>query len=192
MKKTNPMTRWLRGHHLFFALNQALTFTLRRFEAAASQEDYAQAEAELQTATDLMWAAAAALRFSGDMTPEDYMRTVRPSMTPPRVHDGFSGLDSTDHRHMVKALNDLKPIFRNLPPQLEVQRRRFKQALTVAFNSHLYVCERFVDAEAKSILGDAKDTGNSALNTLDIFKQNRLRSVDPNADRVPTCPAHGN
>lgn len=49
------------------------------------------------------------LRFTADFAPEAYTGTVRPSMMPPAMPPGFSGVQGPDHRMLVRLYRRMRP-----------------------------------------------------------------------------------
>jgi hypothetical protein len=176
--KLDPRRRWRLGHHVFFALIQSLIITFNCFANSLNANDLGAAETALALATSLLWGSAAALRFAGDFPPDDYENIIRPSMSPPNVDAGFSGLLFLDHRHMVQLLSRLKPRFRSLSPCFRLQQKRFIQSIEAAYSSHIYVCARFKGDQAPSLRMNA-ETGGTAVDVIEHLKQARLGLVQP-------------
>lgn len=187
----NPLARWRVGHHLFFVLIQGLVLALRRFELALEAGSTQDAASRLESATSLLWASAIAMRFAGDFEPEKYDHEVRPTMTPPQVPDGFSGLLSQDHHAMVETLKRLRPVFAAPPPGLERSRDRFVAALDSAYRCHMFVCRRFAGDEAPS-LRTATGNARSAVQVLEKFHRSRVETVEPTRRTAGAkgCPFH--
>ena len=143
-QEVDAIRRWKRGHHLFFVLIQGLILSLTKFKRAMVEGDVGMANECLRIATDLMWGSAVAFRFAGDFSEEQYQAVVRPSMEPPYVNEGFSGLNGADHANLIRLLRSLKPTFETLPAPLRAQHRSFRRALDVAYESHVFVCREFV------------------------------------------------
>jgi len=139
----DPHRRWRTGHHVFFVLTQSLIVTLSCFLEARSDGDLDLAGRSLRLAARLLSGSAAAFVFSGEFSAGQYRDHVRPSMEPPSVSSGFSGLLSPDHHYLVRLLAQLRPALRDLPAELADDHRLFVRALDEAYESHKYVCSRF-------------------------------------------------
>lgn len=171
----NPLRRWILGHHVFVVIIQSLLVALGCFEDALKDGETGAAEAALAEATELMWGAAASLKFTGDFTPDEYDDIVRPTMMPPSAPPGMSGLLAVDHRCLVKTLVHLKEVFTNLDPQLRPQHRAFTQAFEATYESHKHVCAHFRGNERTSLLSTSK--GEPATEVLSQLQYARLKHV---------------
>jgi hypothetical protein len=172
------MYRWKLGHRVFIALLQSLVFMLYDFETAHKQPeiDVPQAQRALSMATTLMWGSAASLRFTGDFEADDYNNVVYPSMTPPYVPPGFSGMQTLDHLYTVRVLSQLRPLFMTIDPALAEQHQQFISAFTHTYDSHKFVCARFQGDQRPSIRMslEAKQT---AVDVIEKLKQARLKNI---------------
>jgi hypothetical protein len=140
---TDPHRRWRIGHHVFFTLTQSLIVGLNCFRSARADGDTGLARRMLGLATRLLAASAVAFVFAGEFSSSQYDTQVRPSMEPPTVSGGFSGLMSADHHYLVSLLAALRPELRDLPVELVADHRRFVAAMEQAYEAHKYVCARF-------------------------------------------------
>jgi hypothetical protein len=159
------VTRWVAGHHLFFALVQSLIVMHEWLEHALREGKPHAAREALVVATELWWACAAAFRFAGDFSSQAYTETVRPSMAPPFVSEGFSGSLFSDHVYLLRRLKRMKPTLQELPRELRTQQRQYLIALDSVYSSHAFVCERFVGGAA-SLRDSARGTEASAAATI--------------------------
>ncbi|MGW1771251.1 hypothetical protein [Streptomyces sp. NPDC002104] len=131
--------RWASGHRLFFAHLQAITVTCG---CAVHARTVAEQDMYLDHTVMFCTSAALAMRHAADFAPELYVRSIRPTMTPPRVGSGFSGLQTRDHHHLVQSLDSLGT--RLLPDVAEgTTYRRFTEALGQLYAAHVHVCSRF-------------------------------------------------
>jgi hypothetical protein len=174
----DPHTRWRTGHHVFFVVIQVLIVALTCLEEALGAGDLARAAAALDLATTVMHGSGAALRFAGDFAPDEYERVIRPSMSPPHVSEGFSGILSLDHKYMIATLRRLQPLFAALPGPLQAHHQRYVAAVAHAYEAHTCVCERF-QGDVKPSLRMAAAADKSAVEVLDRLKENRLQIVAP-------------
>ncbi|MFM9607126.1 hypothetical protein [Streptomyces niveiscabiei] len=179
--------RWHRGHRLFFALTQAMIAALAEFREASRGSDAPRAAEALDAATRFGRASAAALRFTADFPPRRYDDTVRPSMMPPHVPEGFSGIQGIDHRALVRLFRALRPLFAALDP-MTPHLRAFRSAMTGMFDAHLGVCSRFGGPLRPSLLmaahtghdADAPDT--PAVRALKRLIHHREALLDPSGE----------
>lgn len=173
----DAILRWKLGHHGFFVLIQALILAHARLAAAINQRHLQPALEAFSLVTQLWWGTAAAFRYTADFNAEDYDRVVRPSMSPPFLKEGFSGLFSPDHAHLLRAVKSLRPSFRALPEELGREHQLYLQALDVVYETHAFVCERFVGG-GQSLKGSYRDpdAGAPTIIRRDL-KSRALRSA---------------
>lgn len=142
------LRRWRRGHWVFFVLIEGLVLAHDALCRCLSAGDEAGALDALRLATDLWWAAGAALPFAGDLPPGSYESVVRPSMKPPQTSREFSGLHSVDHAVLIRRLRAMREKMANLPESLRTQHQSYLWSLSVVYQSHAAVCEHFVGNKA--------------------------------------------
>ena len=178
----DPGRRWTVGHQIFAALTQGLLFALIGLEAALPGDDTAKVAAWCRLAVDLLCASAAALRFTGDFQPDAYRDLIRPRMAPPYMAEGFSGLLSADHRHLVRIMKHLRPCMGDVATRLPNEHARFVAALQQVYDDHRYVCARFDGAAVTSLRRSGPET--PAVVRLETFKRARLRLIQPEQART--------
>ena len=182
----DPAARWLIGHQLFFALIQGSIVGLNCFAAAGASwsvedEPTAQMAAGLEFAAVFMRAAAAAMRYASDFAPEDYDRTVRPDMAPPKVRAGFSGFQTRDHAYLVRLLAVLKPVFASLGGRITAH-KELVDAVVSAYEAHEFICAHFRGDVLPSLRMAAAAHGRIDRAGVDVVRElmrNRLALVDP-------------
>jgi hypothetical protein len=174
------LRRWRRGHRLFFVVTQGIVPALSGLARAISEDDRPTARSALSAAAALSRGAAAALRFTADFAPEAYADTVRPSMVPPDVPPGFSGVQSPDHQMLVRLHRRMRPVFASLDPEAWPI-RAFQDASAEMFAAHMGVCDRFGESEHPSILMETNghhDARVTATHVLDGLVRSRLALLD--------------
>ena len=138
----DPPMRWLVGHQLFFALIQGTIVGLNCFARAAAVEAIPEADEGLALAAVFMRSSAAAMKFASDFAPGDYETTVRSDMAPPKVREGFSGLQTRDHAYLVRTFGAVKPALAPLAGRSEAH-GDFVESVVSAYAAHEYICARF-------------------------------------------------
>ncbi len=176
----DPAERWLIGHQLFFALIQGAIAGLNCFSSAWSERAGPAANEGLELAAAFMRSSAAAMKFASDFDVADYDRIVRPDMAPPRVRQGFSGLQTRDHAYLVRLFGALKPVFA-VDEQLPAQ-REFVEAVVSAYAAHEFICSRFRGDVLPSLRMAAASRGKTERPGADVVREMmraRLSLVDP-------------
>lgn len=163
--QVDVLRRWVRGHHAFFVMIQALLLAHEWLSRAMRSGEPARIQAMLNWATELWWAAGAAFRFAGDFEQDLYATIVRPSMCPPHVSDGFSGLHSPDHTELMGQLKASRAALDDRCLTHPVEHRSYLSALSSVYDSHVYVCEEFV-GNGPSLKGTASRYGSNATAVL--------------------------
>jgi hypothetical protein len=173
---SDPRRRWRIGHHVFFVLTQSLIVALGCFRDARAEGDTERARRMLRLATRLLTGSAAAFVFAGEFSAGQYHQRVRPSMEPPAVSAGFSGLLSPDHHYLVRLFGRLRPDLRGLPPELVAEYRGFLAALGQVYESHKYACARFGGDRGASLRMSATSTV-AAVDVIQGLKMARTKLV---------------
>jgi hypothetical protein len=132
----------------------------------------------LALAADLLLASASAFRFACDFPPEAYRDVIRPSMMPPHVAEGFSGLLSYDHRYLVQLLTRLRPLMAEGEARFPTAHARLTLALERVYDDHKFICARFGGAEAPSLRGRTC-SHLSGVEQLETYRRARLRLLRP-------------
>ncbi|WP_232667522.1 hypothetical protein [Pseudonocardia sp. TRM90224] len=172
----DPDRRWRVGHHVFFVLTQSLIVALNGLSSACDMGRPEEGRSALRLAARLLDASAAAFVFTAEFSSTQYQHRVRPSMEPPSVPAGFSGLLSPDHQHLVRMFARLRPVLRELPAGLSEEHRSLTRALETTYESHKYVCGRFGgDRSASLRMSDTTDV--CAVEVIDRLKLARTRAV---------------
>src|SRR5258708_24117093 len=137
----DPAARWLVGHQLFFALIQGAIVGLNCFTQAAAVEAKPEVDEGLALAAVFMRSSAAAMKFASDFAPGDYETTVRLAMAPPKVREGFSGLQTRDHAYLVRIFGAVRPALATLAGRSEAH-GEFVESVVSVYAAHEYICAR--------------------------------------------------
>ncbi|MFF3015618.1 hypothetical protein [Streptomyces sp. NPDC057939] len=167
--------RWTSGHRLFFAHLQAITVTCG---CAVNARTAAEQAAYLDYTVLFCTSAALAMRHAADFAPELYVRSIRPTMTPPHVGSGFSGLQTRDHHYLVQSLDSLGT--RLLPAVAGgVTYRKFEDALERLYAAHVHVCRRFGGDTNVSLRMEAskEDSGTTGAERARQYAGLRIRKL---------------
>lgn len=168
--------RWIRGHQIFAALTQGLIFAFEAIEAASAGPDDAAMFEAADFAALVLRACAGALRFTGDFPPDVYEDLIRISMGAPFQPDGFSGLLSSDHRHLVRRMKLTRPSLERLNERGASRYEAIAAALAAVYDAHKCVCSQFVGTDRSSLMM-VREVGRSAIDHLDRFKSARMRAI---------------
>ena len=169
------LRRWRAGHWAFFVQLQGMIVGLARLEQALDAQDWARAGDLLGMLARLLYGSAAAMRFAGDLSPDAYETDVRPTMTAP-VTEGFSGLLSREHRHLMTAIRTLRPRLPLLQEHLPERYQQFQEAHAAVMEAHVYVCKHFGGDQAPSLrMGDSS---RSAVQVLENVRRIRTKMLD--------------
>jgi hypothetical protein len=174
LKESDRLQRWIRGHHVFLIIIQGLILSLNCFESAQLSHQAGTSASSLQLATLLMEGANAALHYAADFPAVDYDKSVRPTMMPPHVPAGMSGVLARDHRYLLQLLHGRRELFASLEPNLHREYQEFVAAFGGAYDAHKIVCAHFRGDERPSLLNtDAQQTG---VELLEELKHSRINS----------------
>lgn len=150
--QAEAIIRWEKGHQIFHielvTMNSLLDAAL---EALVRGED-PYLHKILHQLTMLFDAATATFIYTSDFSPENYNNHVRPSMMPPVVKPGFSGILNTEHKIMKTKIRQLR---QNLEKEAGLEIADCSPETTNAWNLflqaqkrnqqlHGLVCQKFV------------------------------------------------
>jgi hypothetical protein len=160
---------------VFLVLIQGLIVAMNCFVSAHAEDSLEDSFSALELATLLMDGSSAALHYAGDFPTTEYDETVRPTMMPPNVLPGMSGILARDHRHLIKLLQSQRTLFQIIEPNLRQRYQEFVTAFGRTYDAHKLVCSHFRGDERPSLLnGNAAESG---VELLDELKSVRLRSL---------------
>ncbi|MGW2367390.1 hypothetical protein ACWCZ5_17630 [Streptomyces sp. NPDC001667] len=145
------LRRWKLGHQLLHLLLTAMNTTLDGASLAGTEDaSRHQLAWEIKELRQLYDAATAAMEYAADFPAAVYQEVVRPTMEPPHMPPGFSGVFNRDHRAMVRRMRGLERMVRELPRDtapLEAVHREAAALRTAQRRNrrhHGRVCERCV------------------------------------------------
>ncbi|MEM7290954.1 MAG: hypothetical protein AAF412_11410, partial [Pseudomonadota bacterium] len=122
--------RWQAGHHLFFVYVQSLIVICTRLLKNVEAGNMDAAREDLDRATYMLWGVSVVFKYTGSFSQAAYDGYVRPNMF--EASEGFSGMWAHDHDYLVKKiLNQLKPIFKDPPPELAPAMQKFRQSFAI-------------------------------------------------------------
>jgi hypothetical protein len=101
------MSRWKTGHQAFHVYLVAMNTMMADADRALQAGRTGPLAECLHRLAVLYDAATATMQLAADFPVEDYANAVRPSMAPPSVEAGFSGMLNSEHRLMTRALRNL-------------------------------------------------------------------------------------
>ncbi|MGB9376478.1 MAG: hypothetical protein WCB04_03090 [Mycobacteriales bacterium] len=172
----DPHRRWRVGHHLFFALTQALIVALQTLRDALNKGDDDASVHALRLARKLLRASSAAFVFASEFGPGQYHVAVRPSMEPPHVSAGFTGLHSPDHHYLVRLFGRVRNDLGSMSPRVAEQHAEFIRALESTYEAHKYVCGRF-GGETGTSLRVSEASALAATQVIHALKLARTKLV---------------
>ena len=174
----DPRRRWMVGHQIFATLTQGIIFALQECERAIHESNTPHARDSLEIAADLLMASAAAFRFAADFPPSAYSDVIRPSMMPPHLGEGFSGVLSADHRQLVAVLLRTRPLMDDAAIRFAPQHQRLTAALNHVYDHHKFVCAEF-DGAVKPSLRCPDSSALPGVEQLHRFQRARVRLLRP-------------
>ncbi|ELR97042.1 hypothetical protein [Gloeocapsa sp. PCC 73106] len=181
----DPLQIWKGFHWSFFINIQGLIICLRRFEIYINLNNLTQAQIELATATEMMLASSATMELAGSFSKQEYQNQVRNTMIPPNVQaTNFSGLMSWEHAALIQIWKRLRPIFQDLPSDLQVQHQEFIYAYFELVKAHRSVCEKF----GGTVGGSLRFEKTKAVDSIDKFARSRWQLIDPKHEAISSCP----
>jgi len=169
------LREWVVIHHIFLVQLQGLLLAHRILQDALRRGDTAAAARDLLFAAELLRAAAAAMRLAKHIESVDYARDVRPSMEPPNVSRGFSGLWSADHAAVLQTMRRVGPLVSSTPA-LGPARDTYLRVLSQVYCVHADICSAFVGSGASLQMLTETDSTESGADKL--LRNFRLRALE--------------
>ncbi|MFS1512054.1 hypothetical protein VQL36_06400 [Chengkuizengella sp. SCS-71B] len=144
--------RWKQGHQSFQIIIITMNTLLDSSIQALNQREWNLLTKSLDRLSNLMKASTATMKYTSDFSPKSYEELIRPSMMPPFLNDGFSGVLNIDHKLMLNKFRKL----RDLMVQKLGDKHQWPSLITKSWNQfmdtqahnrehHGLVCQHFVD-----------------------------------------------
>ncbi|MGW2597181.1 hypothetical protein [Streptomyces klenkii] len=149
-EQDGALRRWKLGHQLFHVLLATMNTVLDETLAAAQDNRWPSLLQGMEQLRALYDAATAAMAYASDVPPAAYEDEIRPSMQPPFVGPGFSGVFNREHRAMTIGMHRLRRAVKDLPPgtglvdELRHAALSLQAAQSRNHSSHVKICERCV------------------------------------------------
>lgn len=144
--------RWKLGHHTFHVLLIAMNSLLTCAADHLERENWPALASTLDRLTVLYDSATVAMKYAADIDRTAYESLLRPSMSPPHLSGGFSGLQNRDHATMIARLQGLRRDLKNdprtrrsvVPAEVSEAAQNLLSAQSRNRRHHLFVCEKLV------------------------------------------------
>lgn len=166
-----PLRRWKLGHQVFHLLLTAMNSGLDEALAATRSGAWPQLPDGLEQLRLLYDSATAAMEYASDFPAAAYRDEVRPTMAPPHLPPGFSGVFNRDHRVMVRRMRDLERAVGALPPDVpplaavRLRADALRDAQGRNRREHARICRRCVP-DGASLLRLHRAGGDAACDTV--------------------------
>jgi hypothetical protein len=150
LDQVGALRRWKLGHQLFHMLLVPMNTLLEETLAATRNAEWPCVVSGIEQLRALYDAATATMTYASDFSSATYREKIRPTMEPPFVGPGFSGIFNREHQVMVDRLRTLRRMVKALPPEIEPidAIRRVAASLEAAQrrnqHNHFRICKRFV------------------------------------------------
>ncbi|MDT0446522.1 hypothetical protein [Streptomyces johnsoniae] len=147
------LSRWRIGHQIFHLHLTLMNSLLDEALLAARACEWPRLTGLLDRLCQLYDSATAAMTYAADFGPDApdlYRRQVRPTMEPPFVSPGFSGMFNREHREMTRLLGAVRRALKRVPAtgegtaEVRAAGARLRAAQARNRANHLRICERCV------------------------------------------------
>jgi hypothetical protein len=142
--------RWKLGHHLFHHVLSLMNSHVDGIASELERKDWVAVRLLVEDLTVLYDAATATMHYAASFPASAYEEVVRPSMEPPWMPPGFSGVFNREHETLLESLAALKPRLRGrtaeraLPTDVATASRALWKAQSRNRREHKLICEKFV------------------------------------------------
>ncbi|MEU2514290.1 hypothetical protein [Streptomyces syringium] len=145
----DALRRWKLGHQLFHLLLTTMNSVLDDILTEVRGAHWASVCRDLERLRALYDAATAAMAYASDFPASVYRDDIRPTMEPPFLAPGFSGVLNREHQVMAERMRALLNALADVPRTGPVAAIRRAEALLRAAQrrnrrAHAAICERCV------------------------------------------------
>lgn len=177
--------RWQLGHQVFHLQLVTMNSLIDTAQGHLKAQRYGRFRQSIHRLCRLFEASTATMAYASDFEKHWYDQVIRPSMAPPWVSPGFSGLLNQDHTVMLKQVKALRA---RLKQQLGKKRALWPKPVLAALDeltqaiqrnrdNHGLICQEFVPG-GKSLLKD-------------FYRQQRSQKKSKGSrSSGATCPFH--
>jgi hypothetical protein len=131
----DPLRRWVRGHLLFMVLCQGMSLCTNLLISAGQDKDLELACAQANRLIQLMNISRITLEFATDLSSQQYVSQIRPTLMPPIAPPKMSGINWRDHMVMISSMRQSTAawnfIARTYPQLTERMRTTLAQVYSV-------------------------------------------------------------
>jgi hypothetical protein len=143
------LRRWKLGHRAFHFILEEMIDRIQNCSESLKSGAYHSLSLGLEELSLLYEAATSAFKYAADFDSELYADVVRPSMMPPYLPVGFSGLLNRKHEDMRQALQLLERDLRDLlgeewPESVRHAWQKVVSAKNENLRNHGLICSHFV------------------------------------------------
>ncbi|MEV6778947.1 hypothetical protein [Streptomyces syringium] len=158
------LRRWKLGHQLFHLLLTTMNSVLDDILTEVRGAHWASVCRDLERLRALYDAATAAMAYASDFPASVYRDDIRPTMEPPFLAPGFSGVLNREHQVMAERMRALLDALGDVPRTVPVAAIRRAEALLRAAQrrnrgAHAVICERCVPDGASLLQQHRARTG---------------------------------
>lgn len=175
----DPLQRWVRGHLLFMVLCQGMNLSTQLLIGAARNQDLELACAQANKLIQLMDISRITLEFAADLSSQQYLSQIRPTLMPPIAPPKMSGINWRDHVVMIRLMRQSTPAWHFIEQAKPALAQRMRSVLAEVYAAHRGVCEKFVGEENTSLLAK-ENTTTAAGQVLEGLKMSRLKLLKTN------------
>jgi len=146
----DAVIRWKLGHQAFHLNLAVMNTCLGDARESLEAGRWSELSETLDRLEVLYDAATATMRYAADFSPELYETLIRPSMAPPFVSPGFSGVLNLEHEQMLGRLRELRRGLKEIeragsaPDAVVEAAARLRAAQARNRRNHMFVCQHFV------------------------------------------------
>lgn len=143
--------RWKQGHQIFHIVLVHMNTLINEAAETIIQDNPKKLVSILERLSILYDAATASMKYTVSFPVGKYNEVIRPSMMPPFLKPGFSGLQNSEHKTMIEGFTNLKAnLITNFgdltiwPEDIKLAWGKVLEAQKRNRKSHGHVCQEFV------------------------------------------------